>query len=265
MREVTHIRIHLSERLFPLSGKQFLSRIGQTIAPVVFASVLVACGKATTPEPASLPAPPPPLPENAQTLDFEALSKSKDAAADEAVADEIAEPEFWGVDPGQPVPIMWDDLMPEGAEEALAAEYEAFYQMLEERYRANSTSLMDAQSFEEIEEGSAQDYMPQLGTFETVQSLNGVKVRIPGYVVPFDFDKSRRHDSFLLVPYMGACIHSPPPPPNQIIFIEADPAVKIEDIWTPFWIEGVLSTERNENEVGDAAYTLRLENIELYH
>ena len=106
--------------------------------------------------------------------------------------------------------------------------------------------------------------MPQLGTFETVAGLNGKLVRIPGYVVPFDFDMSRRHSTFLFVPYMGACIHSPPPPPNQIIFVRSDPAVKIEDIWVPFWLEGVLSTDRNENEVGDAAYTLTLKTMEIY-
>ena len=264
MREENHIRIRSFLRFWLRAGKRLETRIALPLAAVLLASALVGCGQARGPEPADLPVQPPPLPENAQTLDFEALAKSKYAATDEAVAAEVAEPEFWGVEPGQPASIMWDDLMPEGAEEALVAEYEAFYQMLEERYRANATTLMDAQSFEEIEEGSAQDYMPQFGTFETVENLNGVKVRIPGYIVPFDFDKSRRHDSFLLVPYMGACIHSPPPPPNQIIFIEAEPAVKIDDIWTAFWIEGILSTERNENEVGDAAYTLRLEKIELY-
>lgn len=63
---------------------------------------------------------------------------------------------------------------------------------------------------------------------------------------------------------MGACIHSPPPPPNQIIFITADPAVRIDDIWTAYWIEGVLSAKTSESKLADAAYTLTMSKIELY-
>ena len=65
------------------------------------------------------------------------------------------------------------------------------------------------------------------------------------------------------VPYMDACTHTPPPP-NQIIFVRADPAIQIRDIWAPFWLEGELSTEENRNGLGDAAYTLRLDQLEPY-
>jgi hypothetical protein len=63
---------------------------------------------------------------------------------------------------------------------------------------------------------------------------------------------------------MGACIHSPPPPPNQIIFIKADPAVQIDDIWEAYWIEGVLSVETNESKLADTAYTLLMSKIDPY-
>ena len=66
------------------------------------------------------------------------------------------------------------------------------------------------------------------------------------------------------MPYMGACIHTPPPPPNQIILIRAEPAVRIKDIWVPYWIEGTLSTEKTENELGDTAYAMEMSEIELY-
>ena len=44
------------------------------------------------------------------------------------------------------------------------------------------------------------------------------KVRIPGYAVPLDTERSETRE-FLLVPYFGACIHTPPPPANQIVLV----------------------------------------------
>ncbi len=185
---------------------------------------------------------PPPLPADAKS---------------EAFTRESGAPAYWGVAPGEAVPLIWDDLMPEGAAAALEEQYAEFYAALEARYGA-------AGSLEAIEEGSSLDEMPQFGSFETVPELDGLKVRIPGYPVPFDFNPDARHKTFLFVPYMGACIHTPPPPPNQIIFVEANPAVKIPDIWQAYWIEGKLSAAKRESDMGDAAYALALEKIESY-
>ena len=61
-----------------------------------------------------------------------------------------------------------------------------------------------------------------------------------------------------------AVFHTPPPPPNQIIFVRADPAIQVKDIWAPYWIEGTLLTEKTENELGDTAYALKLDQVEPY-
>ena len=217
--------------------------------------LLVGCDEAATQSNT-----PPAMPEGAETVEFERTAETE---KEEAAKPKDA-PVYWGVKDGEPLTIMWEDLMPEGSEEALIQQYEQFYDMLEKRYAANSTSLADAAPFSEIEEGSEFDYMPQLGTFETVTELNETLVRIPGYVVPFEFERNMRHREFLFVPYMGACIHTPPPPPNQIIFVRADPAIQVKDIWAPYWIEGTLLTEKTENELGDTAYALRLDQVEPY-
>ena len=206
---------------------------------------------------------PPPLPENTKTVDFKAASETTgEASFDSQVSDQKSA--YWGVKPGEPIPLKWEDLLPDGAEEALVRQQEEFYAMLEQRYMANATTLADAKPFDQIDEGSTLDYMPQLGTFDVVEGLNAQVVRIPGYVVPFDFDKNRRQTEFLFVPYMGACIHTPPPPPNQVIFVNAATPIRLGDIWSPYWLEGTLSTEANRNEVGNAAYTLALEHLEPY-
>ncbi|MFN3212955.1 MAG: DUF3299 domain-containing protein [Henriciella sp.] len=240
--------------------------IGRSIVIAIAGLVLTACGGSDpAPETVSAAEAPPPLPEGAETVAFERPGASEETTPDTPADTGETEPVYWGVKEGDPLPIMWEDLMPEGSEEALMREYEAFYAMLEKRYAANTTTLADAADpYARIEEGSEFDFMPQLGGFETVEELNGVLIRMPGYVVPFDYKSDSKHSAFLFVPYMGACIHTPPPPPNQIVFVRADPAIKISDIWAPYWIEGTLSTEKTENELGDTAYALSMSSIEDY-
>ncbi|MFP3457944.1 DUF3299 domain-containing protein, partial [Psychrobacter sp. SIMBA_152] len=68
-----------------------------------------------------------------------------------------------------------------------------------------------------------------------VEALDGKKVRIPGYVVQLEGDADNVTE-FLLVPYFGACIHVPPPPPNQIIHVEYAEGVPYENTYDAVWI-----------------------------
>jgi len=120
---------------------------------------------------------------------------------------------------------------------------------------SNANAMSAETNYTEI---TWEDLMPE------VEDLNGKRIRVPGYVVPFDFSADAEHKEFLLVPYFGACLHTPPPPPNQIIFIKADPAAKILDIEDPVWIEGTLSTGEFKSDLGDSAYELKLSKLEPY-
>ncbi|MDK2778677.1 MAG: DUF3299 domain-containing protein [Pseudomonadota bacterium] len=93
--------------------------------------------------------------------------------------------------------------------------------------------------------------------------FDGQKVRIPGFIVPLEFDDHQIVTEFFLVPYYGACIHLPPPPPNQIILVQSK-GVEMETIYDPFWVEGTLHTDLSKNDVATSAYRLELENIEPY-
>jgi hypothetical protein len=79
-----------------------------------------------------------------------------------------------------------------------------------------------------------------------LQKLNGKIVKIPGYVVPLlgdfggDFETLRE---FLLVPVYGMCIHVPPPPPNQVIYIQMEQPVPVEDLFDAVWVTGLLRVE----------------------
>ena len=165
--------------------------------------------------------------------------------------------------------LVWEDLMPEGEDVLLAEMYSEFYEDMEDRMLQQMT-LAEAAKSEDINlaelvaEGSADDTMEQIGTFNVVESLNGEKIRIPGYIVPLDFSAKSEHDEFLLVPYFGACLHSPPPPPNQIVFVRADPAAKIPNIDEPVWLEGTMKTGKFTSDLGNSAYELSLSKLEAY-
>lgn len=73
--------------------------------------------------------------------------------------------------------------------------------------------------------------------------LNGQQVRMPGYVLPLESD-GRKVTEFLLVPYVGACIHEPTPPPNQIVHVRMPKGFEPAGAFAPVWVQGVMRTVR---------------------
>ena len=133
----------------------------------------------------------------------------------------------------------------------------------------------------EIEDGSAEDqissqiksgvkqseedaYQQALVSTDVNEALDGALIRIPGFVVPLEFDEEQTISQFFLVPYFGACLHMPPPPPNQIILVNAPKGIQMSALYDPFWIEGQLSTSFQENDMATSAYAMRLQRIEPY-
>lgn len=99
---------------------------------------------------------------------------------------------------------------------------------------------------------------------ETVKELDGKYVKLPGFIVPLESDEGGLLDEFLLVPYFGACIHVPPPPPNQIVYVKLEKPVEILDIWDPFWIIGTMETKPYVGAVAETVYQMAAERIEKY-
>lgn len=94
-------------------------------------------------------------------------------------------------------------------------------------------------------------------------SMNGARVRIPGFVVPLE-KQGGQVTEFLLVPYFGACIHTPPPPANQIIHVFTDKPVKNMQTMDAMWVSGVLETARSETGMGAAGYRMKGEVLVPY-
>ena len=95
-------------------------------------------------------------------------------------------------------------------------------------------------------------------------ALDGKFVKVPGYTVTLE-DWASSAKEFLLVPYVGACIHTPPPPPNQLVYIEM---VKGKwaflDGWNPVWVEGVLKIEMTKSTYGPVGFTITGQRVYPY-
>lgn len=74
------------------------------------------------------------------------------------------------------------------------------------------------------------------------RGLDGKSVKLAGYLLPLEFSEQGNTD-FLLVPYVGACIHVPPPPPNQIVFVKLKKKYVVSELYTPVFVSGVIRTE----------------------
>ncbi len=102
--------------------------------------------------------------------------------------------------------------------------------------------------------------------------LDGKNIRMPGYLLPLEF-KDKKVTEFLLVPWVGACIHTPPPPANQIVHVKLEKGFDLGDeMFTPVWVNGVMKTEKNNPELSfvdgkqniDVSYVMQADGVELY-
>jgi uncharacterized protein len=98
----------------------------------------------------------------------------------------------------------------------------------------------------------------------TLRQLNGREVRVPGFMVPLE-DWEEQVTEFILVPYFGACIHVPPPPPNQMAHVLLQRNRKVQvNLWDPVWVIGTLKIENVESPYGVVGYQVSAERIAPY-
>ncbi len=152
------------------------------------------------------------------------------------------------VDPDAEAEVLaWSDLLPEQDLEALQA-------LSEGRADPSLMSMMGQQS--EVE--------GQIGTFNVVEDLDGLVVRMPGYILPLDFSENSSAREFLLLPYHGACVHTPPPPPNQIVYLRSPELIRFDSLWEPVWVEGRMEIERVDTDLAATAYSMVVRSVEPY-
>lgn len=157
--------------------------------------------------------------------------------------------------------IEWIDLMPEEDLRALEAmpaisAHDEMGPSLEEQIARQIEQAIDPER--------NQAYLDALKSDKVRPEWNNKHVKVPGFIVPLEFDDNQIVTEFFLVPYFGACIHVPPPPPNQIIHVTAKKGFRLDELYTPFWISGTLKTQLISNELATSAYTMIADRVEIY-
>ncbi|MEM9577428.1 MAG: DUF3299 domain-containing protein [Pseudomonadota bacterium] len=139
-----------------------------------------------------------------------------------------------------PLEIGWDDLIPPGvpyAEIIGDGEIDMVNDTWLPEFDENATKLNDA--------------------------LDGAYIRMPGYVLPIDIS-AEGVTSFIMVPYVGACIHVPPPPANQLVFVDTATPWPSDQLWDPVWVTGRMRHQLQSTTLADIGYALTADLIEVY-
>ncbi|KPZ58313.1 DUF3299 domain-containing protein [Pseudoalteromonas sp. P1-25] len=156
--------------------------------------------------------------------------------------------------------IEWIQLMPKDDLDALLNPPE-YLTEIEDGSEQDTLDSLDAKSFENEQD---KRYQQALSSARVIDSYNNKKIRVPGFIVPLESEEGKRISEFFVVPYFGACLHMPPPPPNQIIYVKFEQGVELESLYDAFWFEGKIIINTVENELGTSAYELKLDRVLPY-
>jgi len=150
------------------------------------------------------------------------------------------------------VKINWSSLLPERDRDLLT------------KYQISQLMPLNEQILTSLQAANDDDYKASLISNDTVTTHVDQSVEISGFIVPVDVTEDQRVIRFFLVPYFGACLHYPPPPPNQIIHVSTEEGFTEFDLNQAYTISGILRLCLFEDPLGTAAYSFDLVKIELY-
>ena len=138
------------------------------------------------------------------------------------------------------IELQWRDLLPEGETD--------FKEMLQGLSPHDETALAASQ--------------PPMTGVRT--DWNGRIVRLPGYIVPLDYSGTGV-TAFILVPFVGACVHVPPPPANQLVFVTTPEPYESAGLFEAVWVSGMFGTAATYTQLAEIGYALSAERIEPYY
>lgn len=138
-------------------------------------------------------------------------------------------------------------------------------QQLLEKYQAPRDEGFSEQLTRSIEASKDKGYLDAMYSSNIVEGMQGRLVSISGFIVPVELGEGRTVNRFFLVPYYGACIHYPPPPPNQILYLSIEEGIAVPDLTEPFTVTGLLKVGLYEDLIGTAAYQMDLIRIDEFH
>ncbi|MDR1126299.1 MAG: DUF3299 domain-containing protein [Deltaproteobacteria bacterium] len=114
-------------------------------------------------------------------------------------------------------------------------------------------------------EKALETFMAEWAKAPVNEGMNGQRIKIPGFIAPLDWENDEELKEFLLVPYFGACIHVPPPPANQIIYVKLEKPLKGIRSMDAIWAYGTITVERTDSgSMGASGYRVQLDKVEPY-
>ncbi|WP_395375709.1 DUF3299 domain-containing protein [Marinicella sp. W31] len=155
--------------------------------------------------------------------------------------------------------ILWIDLMPK---EDLDALMNPPKEILDIEDGSEQDSISD-DVYNALLQATDDTYQVALSSTKTVPEFENKKIKIPGFVVPLTI-KENMTTEFFIVPYFGACIHYPPPPPNQTIHAKFGQGFELSDIYEAYTFHGTISISMTENELATSTYQLTIDKISAY-
>lgn len=149
--------------------------------------------------------------------------------------------------------LSWDDLLP--------ADFD--FNTLREKIDLDSYEIYDLTDEDPEAQRLYSDLQSVMADVPMVEALDGIDARIPGFLVPLEMAADEVRE-FFLVPYYGACIHSPPPPANQIVHVVLDEPVAFDNLFEPYWAKGTIDVIKTDTDIGTAGYRLNVASIAPY-
>ena len=153
-----------------------------------------------------------------------------------------------------PIAITWSDLIPASA--IIGGSVHALSGTVQHSQVSSAAENIDGAPTKSIEE--------LLGISSGVAYRNDLdmkEVKISGFLLPLAFNGTKV-TQFLLVPFVGACIHVPPPPANQIIYVKVEQGFDVQGTFDPVWVTGTLKVTPTFTGLADAGYSLEAEKVE---
>lgn len=158
------------------------------------------------------------------------------------------------------IDIEWAELIPADDLAILLNPPDFIFELEDQAENDNMKTLKEAS----LIDAASKRYQQALESTRVVGTFDGKSIRVPGFVVPMQTDEKQRVTQFFIVPYFGACLHMPPPPPNQIIFVKSSVGIEVTSLYDAFWFEGVLSIDTTDSLLGKSAYSIRLNKAYPY-
>lgn len=156
--------------------------------------------------------------------------------------------------------IEWANLMPADDLAVLLNPPEAILQ-IEDGMQNDNIDSLDALALNDPEVAK---YQAALQSSATVKAFDQKKIGIPGFIVPITANEEQLITEFFIVPYFGACLHFPPPSPNQIIFARFESGFHLEVLYDAFWFEGTIVIDETFNPLAKSAYTMKVDSLHIY-